>query len=180
MAIITRCCWPPDNSCGIGLQPALRFGQADLGEQALGLGQRLAAVHAQVAHQGLDDLVADGEDRVQRGHRVLEHAGDFLAAQRLQLGQRGFQQVAALEVDGAQPFGIGRQQVKYGHGGDALARTRLADQGDGTVLRNVEADADIASANGLCIGLHAVVLAHAELDPQVFDTQQHSRSNQHL
>ena len=32
-------------------------------------------------------LVPDGEHRVQRRHRILEHAGDLLAAQSLQLRQ---------------------------------------------------------------------------------------------
>ena len=73
----------------IRAEPALRLGQAHLGEQALGLLQRGAPRQTQVPDQRLADLLADGEHRVQRRHRLLEHAGDVAAAQALQLGQLG-------------------------------------------------------------------------------------------
>ena len=51
--------------------------------------------------QRLGELRADREHRVQRAHRVLEHAGDLAAAQALQLGPAGLEQVAALVEDDA-------------------------------------------------------------------------------
>ena len=78
----------------VGMQPPLGLGHADLDEQFLGARQRLLAAQAQVLDQRLDELRADREHRVQRLHRVLEDAGDLLAAQGLQFGQRGLQQVA--------------------------------------------------------------------------------------
>ena len=42
---------------------------------------RLARRHVAVQHHRLDQLVADGEDRVQRRHRVLEDHRDLASAQ---------------------------------------------------------------------------------------------------
>ena len=53
---------------------------ADLGQQALGLLQRGLGRQAQVPAQRLHQLVAHGEHRVERGHRVLKDAGDVAAA----------------------------------------------------------------------------------------------------
>ena len=68
-------------------QAPLRLGHADLGEQRFGARDRLAPAHAEVLDQRLGDLLADREHRVERAHRVLEHAGDVAAAQRLQLAR---------------------------------------------------------------------------------------------
>jgi len=52
----------------------------DLLQQRDGLGARLAVVHAAMEAQRLDDLAADGVDRRQRGHRLLEDEPDPTAA----------------------------------------------------------------------------------------------------
>ena len=46
-------------------------------------------------------LVADGEDRVERGHRILEHHRHRRAAQGLALARTQAQQIAAVEQDRA-------------------------------------------------------------------------------
>ena len=79
-------------------QSPLRLGHADFGEQRLGARGRLAPAQAEVLHQRLGDLLADREHRVERAHRVLEHAGDLASAQRLQLGEARGEQVATLEA----------------------------------------------------------------------------------
>jgi hypothetical protein len=64
----------------IGVEQALRIGQPHQLQQRQGLGTGLRAVHALVQHQRLGDLVADGEHRVQRRHRLLEDHRDLVAA----------------------------------------------------------------------------------------------------
>ena len=48
---------------------------------------------------GFDDLLADGEDGIEGGHRLLEDHGDVAAADRLHLFFGELEEVAALEED---------------------------------------------------------------------------------
>ncbi|GIX22625.1 MAG: hypothetical protein KatS3mg121_1408 [Gammaproteobacteria bacterium] len=54
---------------------------ADFFEGRAGAAARLATAEAGVQAQGLLQLPADGQERVQRGHRILEHHADVAAAQ---------------------------------------------------------------------------------------------------
>ena len=157
----------------IRLQPPPGLGQAHLEQQLLGAHHGLLRLQAEVLDERLADLVADGEHRVQRRHRVLEDARDVAPAQRLQLGERGGEQVAAHERDVPMPLGVVGQQVEDRHRRHALARARLAHQRDGAVLGHVEADAHVVAADGLRALHDAVLGAHAEGDPQVLDRKQH-------
>ena len=69
-----------------------RVGDADLGEQVdRGVERRVACARAEMDADRLGDLVADGVDRVEAGHRLLEHHGDVVAAdaaQRLRVERR--------------------------------------------------------------------------------------------
>jgi hypothetical protein len=79
MAIITRWRMPARQLVRVLLQAPRRFGDPDLAEQR----QRLApapAVEAAMEHHGLGQLVADGEHRVQRRHRLLKDHRDLGAA----------------------------------------------------------------------------------------------------
>ncbi len=61
------------------LQPPPSVGDPDQAQQ---LGRAPVggfAVHAAVLLQGFGDLSPDGQDRVQRGHRLLEHHADVAA-----------------------------------------------------------------------------------------------------
>ncbi len=152
----------------IGAQAPPRLGQADLGEQFLGARQGLPPAQPQVQGERLAELVGHAQHRVERAHRVLEHAGDVAAAQRAQRGRRRREQVAPLEGDAARALGVVGQQADEGHGGDALARARLADQRHRGVGGDVEGDA----VDRLHAARPAALGAEAERHAQVGDGQQ--------
>jgi hypothetical protein len=63
---------PPDSWCGYSSMRCSGDGDADLAEH---VERDLAARSSSlvlVQQDGLDDLVADGVDRVERGHRLLK------------------------------------------------------------------------------------------------------------
>jgi len=150
------------------LNPVFTVGQqlAEPLRRHLGASRR-AAAESEVAPQRLGQLRADAEHRVQRSHRILEDAGDLLAAQRLQLAQRGLEQIAAPILDDPRALRVVGQQVEDRHRGDALAGARLADQRDGGVLGDVEADARDGSDLR-----HRAALAQAERHLEAADAQQ--------
>ena len=97
----------------------------------------------------LDDLVADGEHRVQRGHGLLEDHRDVPAAHTHQLLLGQPQQVArrgiGLRVEAEQHLAVAaldevrRQQADHRQGGDGLAAARFAHQAEGLLRLDVEA-----------------------------------------
>ncbi|KTW14801.1 hypothetical protein SA9_12355, partial [Staphylococcus warneri] len=103
---------------------------------------RRAPGAAAVAQNRLCDLVADGEARVERGHRLLEDEADLLGPDVVELvaGQR--HQVAALEHDLAfdDLARRHRDQFQDRHRGDGLAAAGFADQPQRLAARDVEAD----------------------------------------
>jgi hypothetical protein len=105
-----------------------------------GAGAGHRARHLVVEHHALGNLVAAGEHRVQRGHRLLEHHGDRLAADGPHLGAGEGQQVAAPEPDMAADDAPGRclDQSQDGRGGHALAAARLAHDGQRLARRHLE------------------------------------------
>src|SRR5262245_46917791 len=60
---------------------------------------RLALAHALVHGDRLADLATDREERIERGHRLLEDHGDVVAADALHSALIDFEQVPALEAD---------------------------------------------------------------------------------
>ena len=123
----------------------------------------------------LDDLVADGEHRVQRGHRLLEDHRDVPAAHPHQLLLREPQQVARRRVGpGVEPeqdlpvaaFGqVRRQQADHRQGGDGLAAARLADEAEGLARIDMEARA-VHRAHRLAVGAEpGVQVPHLEQRP---------------
>ena len=83
------------------LVDALAVGNADHFEQLDGALLDLLLVVALFIVQGDDliDLVADAEDGVQRGHRLLEDHGDEVAAQMLHDTVRGLRHVVSLVAE---------------------------------------------------------------------------------
>ena len=95
---------------------------------------------AELDPKRLHHLVADGEDRVQRCHRILEDHGDFASADGLHLPL-----AQALEVTPAKPDASRRQsrrlrqQLHEGHRGYALAAAGFADDSHSSTRPNLEA-----------------------------------------
>ncbi len=81
---------------------------------------RFAVTQGLVGADGLDNLVADGEKRMQRRQGVLEHAGESAAPQLPQARVGDVEQVFAAisNASGDDATGRGRHQSQQGHGGD--------------------------------------------------------------
>ena len=113
--------------------------------------------------QGLLHLGADLHDRIQAGHRLLEHYSQVGALAAAQLFRGAVQDVQAVQQDaaGAVRFSLW-EQAADGHGSDRFTGTRLAHQADDGLICHREANA-----------LHGVLAlwGTAEMNPQVFDFQ---------
>ena len=99
--------------------------------------------HRGVGQDRLDDLLADGVDRVERGHRLLEDHRHLAAAQLAALVGRQRQHVAVAEHHrlGLDLARRARHQAHDRERRHALAAAGLADQADGAAARHAEADA---------------------------------------
>jgi hypothetical protein len=93
------------------LEPARAIGDADKLEQLNGTRFRLLVVHPEMNLQGLHHLLADGEHRIERGHRLLEDHRDVAATLLAHLVFGEVEQVLSLEEDRAfrHPSGLGEQ-----------------------------------------------------------------------
>ena len=111
----------------------------------------------------LGDLPADGVDRRQRRHRVLEDHRDLAAADVPQLALRQAEQLAALVDDRAFDHGVGIvDQAHDAQQRDGLARAGFADDAEDLALADVERD--------VVDGAHQAVLG-AEGDAQIADLE---------
>ena len=130
------------------LVDALAVGDADHLQQLDGALPDLLLVVALLVVQGDDliDLIADTEDRIQRGHRLLEDHGDHVAAQVLHdnVGRLGHivGLVAEVQADLALHDLALRalQQLHNREAGDRLAAARFAHHADRLADRNAERD----------------------------------------
>ena len=115
----------------IGLQTACGIRDADLLEQTArhleGTRPGLFSMHI----DRLGDLHADGQRRIERTHRLLKDHRDAIATNLAHLRIRQLEQVLAFEQDlaGHNPTRRVGNQPHQRHGGHALARARLADDG---------------------------------------------------
>ena len=127
----------------IGAEPAFRVADADEVEKLERAGARLAVGQAAMQLQDLADLPLDGVERVERGHRLLEHHGDVVAAHAAHLVLVGGDQVLALEQDAAGRVMRGRvgQELEDRERRDRLAGARLAHQRHRLARHDVERDA---------------------------------------
>ena len=93
-------------------EPPGGVGDADGLEAGGRLPARLVAAERPVRPERLDELVADGHDRVERAGRLLEDDRDAAAADPAHLGLGERQEVGALEQDAAaDAAGDGREQA---------------------------------------------------------------------
>jgi hypothetical protein len=109
------------------VDPPLRQRDAHPGQRVDGAFTRLLPADGEVRAVGLGDLLADAEDRVERGHRLLEDHRDVAAADglHLRLGQVG--QVLPLEQDLAVDAGVALgQQAQHAQASDGLAAAAFA------------------------------------------------------
>ena len=97
MAPTMRWRMPPDISCGCCSRRVSGEGMRTAFSSSRARFQALGASRALVHPDRLGHLVADGEQRVQRGHGILQDHGDALAAHAAHLGVGFLQQVLALE-----------------------------------------------------------------------------------
>ena len=112
------------------LQPLLGRGNADRGEQfdaAFGRGRQ---IEFEMLLQRLDQLGADGQHRIERRHRVLEHHRERPAAQLAQLLRRQLQQVLPVEHHAAGELCLLRQQLQDRARQHGLAATGFADDAE--------------------------------------------------
>ena len=111
------------------LEPALAVGDADEPQQLERPRARLALAHLQVDEQRLHDLLADRQDRIERGHRLLEDHRDVAAAHLAHVVVGEIEQVAALEQDAARgdAAGVLGQKPHDGERGHRLAAAGFAD-----------------------------------------------------
>jgi hypothetical protein len=117
--------------------------------------------------QRLGDLQPDGEQRVERGHRLLEDHRDVAAANLAHLFVVEIEQALAVERDlAAGAPGEPRQQPHDRERRDRLAGAGFADDGDDLAAADLEAQA-LDRTHGAARRL--------EMDVQVFDLQQRRR-----
>ena len=166
------------------------IGKADPREHLHGALVRLGLIHVGVDHQRFGNLVADGVERRQRGHRLLEDHGDAPAAQSVHgvaLRRQG------RDVDGlsarrvveedraARDPGLVRQDLEDGLRGHRLAGAGLADERhrlpfrdvegqsvDGTEVSGIGAEIDCQLANRQERRFHMLLqsaIEHNALDP---------------
>ena len=96
---------------------------------------------AGVDAQRLGNLVPDGEDRIERAHRLLKDHGDAPAANGAHLAGAAGGKIDPVKMDRAVEAGkIVRQQSQDRKPGDGLAAAALADDADALARRNVEID----------------------------------------
>ena len=123
----------------IFVEARLRRRNANPLEQTNGLGLGRRARHAAVVDQRLGDLEADGQHRVEAGHRLLEDHRDVVAAHAPHRLFRQRQEIAARELDAAlDTAALPRNQPHDGERGDALARARFADDRHGLLRGEIE------------------------------------------
>ncbi len=85
----------------IAIHRVIRRRDADEIEQLDGAFARGRAAEAAMDHERLHDLIAAGEDRIERGHRLLEDHADVVAARGAHLALRGGGEIAPAEQNAA-------------------------------------------------------------------------------
>ena len=115
------------------MEPLFRRRQSDGSEQFQGLGFTGFAAQVLVQGDALAELVADGQDGIERRHGVLENHGHVAAAQAVHLRFRQGDDIAAVPEDLAASIfrRFSRQQLHGRLGRDGFTAARFADDADG-------------------------------------------------
>ncbi len=127
------------------LQPALGFGDADAFQKLQSAGGGLRLRQVLVQHEAVGQLALDGEDRVQRGHRLLKDHPDLVAAHFAHHGGGGggdvkLGAIRPAEAKRARGDGAAAEfhQSHEGEGGHGLPRPAFTDDADGFAWRDGE------------------------------------------
>ncbi len=126
-------------------------------------GRSVVHLHMQPEHLG--QLLADGEDRVERGHRLLEDHGDLPAPDGSDLGAvlAELEQVSTFEDDlAAHDLAGGADELHDRQLGDRLPTSALPYHADDLVLVDVVGDA-VDGSHGADLG--------PEMSHQIVDSQ---------
>src|SRR3981189_1884949 len=132
----------------------------------------------------LADLIADGVDRIERGHRLLEHDGDFPGANAVHLAWRQWNDVAPLPQDlsAGDASGGHRDELQDGQRGDGLSAAGLADDTNSLAAFDAEIDA-VHRVNdalvGVEMGLESLDLEQCRFACSSPVTVHHARFMQH-
>src|SRR5581483_8746996 len=119
------------------------IGNADLSEHLHAAIERLLARDLLVLEVHLHQLHADAEDRIERGHRLLENHADVVATDLADGLVIELQQIASLEEDLAgHDFSRWiRNETEHAQRRDALSRPGFADQPEHFALVDRQVDA---------------------------------------
>ena len=142
IAIMIRWHMPPDSSNGYW--SSRRSGSAMPTASSMSRARARASRTPEplVSQDGLDDLIADGHERVEGGGRLLEDDGEALAAKAAHLRLGEGDEVVPLEADAsAHRAGDGREQAHDRERGHRLAAAAFADQRQDLPGVQLEADA---------------------------------------
>ncbi len=155
----------PGHLVGIVAEPGV--GRRDLHgpQQVARAAPRGGPARALVDPDRLGDLIADREERVQRGHRVLEDHGDALAADVPHLGIGFLEKVFSLESDlPADDLRRGRQEPQDGEREGRLARAGFSDDAERLAGPDGQRDLVHRSHHARATGAHVVGREIAQLE----------------
>ena len=121
-----------------------------------------------VLAQHLGDLLADGVDRIERGHRLLEHHRDVFCADAIHLARIERSKIATLieDLPGDDLSGRHRDQLEDRHRGHGLAAAGFADHADGLAAPDRQIDAVDGSH-------HAIVGREMRLEAANLEQRRH-------
>jgi len=133
---------------------ALRRRNAHAAQHLDRLVLRFLPAPASMPQERLGDLVADGERRVERGHRLLEDHREPGAPQLAQPRRRQPEQILAFEPHLARDDAPGRRrhEAHDAERGDALAAARFADDAERAAALEAEVDA-VHGSHLACVGV---------------------------
>ena len=127
----------------IGVRAALRLGNMDAAQHLHCPVHRIAPRQSLVQRDRLADLAAHRQQRVERGHRLLEDHRDVVAADALHFAFAELQQIGAFKADCAAddpPRRVG-DEAQDGQRGHALAAPGLPDDAQGLAAAHGIGDA---------------------------------------
>jgi len=125
----------------IGIIARRRFGNSDFVQGVDGPLARLGPADIEVGTQRFADLLADGENGVERTHRFLEDHADPAPTPLAPLALAQRQQVFAIEEDlSFEATGAERQEPHQSETGDGLAASAFANEPNALALSHPERD----------------------------------------